>query len=219
MNMKLIGYCLGLMVSMLSEIDAKVTEMGVLHVPQILPQYESLYEQNDDMIGYIYLKDYEYPVVQRVEDQNYYTYRDFYGEDSKEGSIFANRYTNLGEPGISLLYGHTMRSGTMFGSLKKYKKEKYFEENNIITIDTIYKEMSYQVVAVAETSLHEDFKYYEYVGDLSEEQFDEWKKGFEPYIVRGSVESLEWEDTICELNCCSYLVKDGRLVVILKAIE
>lgn len=187
--------------------------------PEILEQYRELYETNNDMIGFLYLtEEYQYPVLQRIEDQNYYAYRNFLGEEDKEGCIFANRYTELGKSGVSMLYGHTLKSGRMFASLKKYQDADYFEEHRIIKLDTLYEELQYEVMAVALTSLHEDFKYFEYVGNLSEAGFDEWKSGLTPYIVRGTVEGLEYGDVICELTCCAYHTKDGRLVVILKAI-
>ena len=187
--------------------------------PEILEQYRELYETNNDMIGFLYLtEEYQYPVLQRIEDQNYYAYRNFLGEEDKEGCIFANRYTELGKSGVSLLYGHTLKSGRMFASLKKYQDADYFEENHVIKLDTLYEDMEYEVMAVALTSLHEDFKYYEYVGNLSEDAFNEWKNGLVQYIVRGTVEDLEYGDIICELTCCAYHTTDGRLVVILKAI-
>lgn len=201
------------------EVEAIEPEEEPVPEPEILEQYRELYEMNHDMIGFLYLtEDYQYPVLQRIDDQNYYTYRNFLGEEDKEGCIFANRYTELGRSGVSMLYGHTLKSGRMFASLKKYQDSDYFEEHHIIRLDTLYEEMQYEVIAVALTSLHEDFKYFEYVGNLSEEAFDEWKSGLAPYIVRGTVEGLEYGDIICELTCCAYHTKDGRLVVILKAI-
>ena len=89
--------------------------------PEMLKKYRDLYAQNSDMIGYIYLNEsYEYPILQRVMNQNYYIDHDFNGQESVGGGIFANRYTKLGESGIALLYGHRMRDGSMFSCLKNY---------------------------------------------------------------------------------------------------
>lgn len=188
--------------------------------PTIIKKYEKLYETNNDMIGFIYLTDeYKYPILQRIEDQNYYLHNDFFGKEDKNGSIFANRLSKLGQPGISLLYGHTMKSGKMFHGLKYYLDKDYFDEHKIMQIDTLYDEMYYEVVAVAQTSMHEAFAYYNYVGDVSEEEFYEWRDGFEKYCSRGSLSGLTYGDTIVELSCCAYHTTDGRLVVILKAID
>lgn len=201
------------------EVEVIEPEEEPVPEPEILEQYRELYETNNDTIGFLYLtEEYQYPVLQRVEDQNYYTYRNFLGEEDKEGCIFANRYTELGKPGVSMLYGHNLKSGRMFASLKKYLNTDYFEEHRIIKLDTLYEEMQYEVVAVVLTSLHEDFKYFEYVGNLSEAEFVEWKRGFAPYVAGGTIEELEYGDIICELSCCAYHATDGRLVVVLKAI-
>ena len=45
--------------------------------------------------------------------------------------------------------------------------------------------MNYEIVAVVETSLHEKFNCFEYVGDLNEDEFNEWKNGLSDYVVSG----------------------------------
>lgn len=197
------------------------TETAAPDEPEdIFYKYKDLYEVNSDMVGFIYLTDeYKYPVVQRVDDQNYYLHQNFFDEYSSGGSIFANAFTNLGEQGISLIYGHTMRNGSMFGSLKHYKEPEYFEEHRVIQLDTLHEEMFYEVVGVVETSLHEDFAYYDYVGDVSEEDFNEWKDGMSEALLQGSLDTIGYGDTIVELSCCAYQARDGRLVLVLKRIS
>jgi len=194
-------------------------EPVVAEKPQIMDKYINLYSQNNDMVGFIYLPEGSYPVVQRVSDQNYYLDKTFFGEDDKNGSIFANRYSQLGQPGISLIYGHTMRSGAMFGGLKRWLDAGYFSRNPVIRIDTLYEQMDYEVIAAVETSLHEDFRYYDYVGRLSEADFESWKSGMSGYVTQGSLDTLSYGDVICELSCCAYHVKDGRLVLVLRALR
>lgn len=177
----------------------------------ILPKYEKLYEANTDMIGFIYLDDnHKYPVLMNKDDQNFYLRKDFFGDDDKAGSIFANVNSSFNQQGISLIYGHNMRSGEMFGTLDE------FSVNDIIQVDSLYEQCTYKVVAIMKTSMHEEFSYYDYVGDLSEEDFNTWKKGCQRYLTQGSISDLTYEDSIIELSTCAYHVKDGRLVLILR---
>lgn len=187
---------------------------------EILEEYSVQYEENSDMNGYIYLPNgIEYPVMFTPYNQNYYADHDFNKAESKEGLPFLNRYSVFGESGISLMYGHHLKSGRGFMVLKYYlEDEKYFDENRYIQIDTLYRNQKYEVVAVAMTSLNESFNYYEYVGQVDETDFSEWKEGFEPYCVRGSLSGLSYDDVIMELSTCYYHKNDGRLVVILKAV-
>ena len=92
--------------------------------PQILVKYSELYQVNNDLVGYIYFDDeHEYPIVQRKDDQNFYLYKDFFGNDDKSGTIFLNSKCNLGDKGISLVYGHHMRDGSKFGDISELQPQ------------------------------------------------------------------------------------------------
>ena len=47
-----------------------------------------------------------------------------------------------------IIYGHNMKSGAMFGSLKKYLDEDYWREHAQIRFDTMYEKGTYEVFAV-----------------------------------------------------------------------
>lgn len=191
-------------------------EAKVSGVEAILEEYKDLYEANSDMTGYIYLPNgIEYPVMFTPYSQNYYADHDFDRAESKEGLPFLNRYSVFGERGISLMYGHHLKSGRGVTVLKDYLEDI---EDAVIRIDTLYDEQEYEVVAVALTSLEESFNYYEYVGSLNRREFETWKRGFEPFCVRGTLSELSYDDTILELSTCYYQKENGRLVVILKAL-
>lgn len=197
--------------SYISNIQSNLNKSGVVDEKTILPQYQKLHKVNNDMIGFIYLDDnHQYPILMRKDAQNYYLNHNFFGEEEKAGSIFVNVNSSFGEQGISLIYGHCMKDGSMFGSLKE------FEVNDIIQIDSLYEKSTYRVVGIMKTSMHEEFSYYDYVGDLSEEDFNTWKEGCISQSIRGSLDSLSYEDTVVELSTCAYHVKDGRLVLILR---
>lgn len=195
----------------ISNLQSNLNKSGVVQEKNILPQYQKLYEVNSDMIGFIYLDDnHQYPILMREDAQNYYLNHNFFGEEEKAGSIFANVNSSFGEQGISLIYGHCMKDGSMFGTLDE------FEVDDTIQIDSLYEKSTYKVVGIIKTSMHEEFSYYDYVGDLSEEDFNTWKKGCQRYLTQGSISDLTYEDTIIELSTCAYHVKDGRLVLILR---
>lgn len=76
----------------------------------------------------------DYPVMQG--DTNYeYLNKNPFGEYSLSGSIFldaANKSDFSDE--YSLLYGHHMENGYMFGALDQYRKEDFFLENSSGTL-------------------------------------------------------------------------------------
>ena len=181
--------------------------------PAVLKKYAKLYEANNDLVGFIYLdNDHKYPVVQRKDDQNYYLYRNFFGEELKSGSIFLNSQCNLGDKGISLIYGHHMKDNSMFGSIDKLIPQ------STLQLDTIYKSYKYEVVASCICNLNDDFKYYSYLGDLSSYDFEVWKQNMVSHLIRGSLDSLNKDDVIVELSTCSYKHDGDRYIVILKEV-
>ena len=201
----------------ISNIQSNLNKSGVVQEKTILPQYQKLYEVNNDMIGFIYLDDnHQYPILMRKDAQNYYLNHNFFGEEEKAGSIFANVNSSFGEQGISLIYGHNMKDGSMFASISNWKKQDYFDSNKTMRIDTLFEESDYEVMAIAIINMDDFFKYYDYVGSLDETTFNIWRDNFESYVIRGSLSSLTYKDTIVELSTCSYEKKNNRAVLILK---
>lgn len=203
--------------SYISNLQSNLNKSGVVNEKTILPQYQKLYEANNDMIGFIYLDDnHQYPILMREDDQNYYLHKDFFGKDDKNGSVFTNVSSSFGKQGISLIYGHNMKDGSMFASISNWKKQDYFDSNKTMRIDTLFEESDYEVVAIAIINMDDSFKYYDYVGSLDETTFNIWRDNFESYVIRGSLSSLTYKDTIVELSTCSYEKKNNRAVLILR---
>lgn len=181
--------------------------------PQILAKYSELYQVNNDLVGYIYLDDeHEYPIVQRKDDQNFYLYKDFFGDDDKSGTIFLNSQCTLGDKGISLVYGHHMRDGAKFGDISELQPQSRLQ------LDTIFESHEYEVVSSCICNLDDDFKYYSYTGQQSSYNFEVWKQNMSNKCVKGSLDSLTKDDVIVELSTCSYKHKNDRLIVILKEV-
>lgn len=78
----------------------------------------------------------DYPVVQGKTNLTYIN-TDIFGEFALAGSIFLDsRNDGLLKDDYSLLYGHDMDEGKMFGDLSLYKKEAFFKENKTGTLMT-----------------------------------------------------------------------------------
>ncbi len=87
----------------------------------ITVDFASLWEINPDIKGWIHLEevDISYPIVQG-EDNNEYLYTSVKGTSNSGGSIFmdAANAGDFSDP-HTLIYGHNMKDGSMFGKLKK----------------------------------------------------------------------------------------------------
>lgn len=148
-----------------------------VETPDILPEYEILYNKNKKLIGWVKIADtnIDYPVMQ-TSDNEYYLTHDFDQNKDKNGCIFMDKDCNVIDRSTNLIiYGHDMKSGAMFGHLDKYTDESFFKEHQTFQFDTIYEKGTYQVVYVFQAKvLAEDeiaFKYYQFIDANSEEEF------------------------------------------------
>lgn len=108
------------------------------------PTFEELLALNEDVCAWVTLDNtqIDYPVVQG-EDNLDYINTDVYGNFALAGSIFLDsRNSNDFTDAYSLVYGHHMADGKMFGDLDLYKEKDFFEENTTGTLllpDRAYK--------------------------------------------------------------------------------
>lgn len=179
--------------------------------------FSALLEQNDDIVGYIYSPDtpIDMPIV-RSADNDYYLHRLLNGETNRAGSIFMD-YRNA--PDFSdvntIIYGHNMKSGAMFGTIDKYNSQQYYEAHPVIYILT--PSANYKAEAVAGTVVQSDCALY----DLSlseEEMYAEIVKAVADSTFTAS-ERMQSGDRFVTLSTCSYEFDDARYVLICRIEE
>jgi len=118
---------------------------------QILPQFTVLHEENSEFAGWIQIEGtvVDYPVMKPKEDNNYYLTHSADGSSNQSGAIYMDVASDMDSTSTNwILYGHNFRNGSMFGSLKKYKDEKYYAAHPTIKFDTLYEEGVYEIIAV-----------------------------------------------------------------------
>lgn len=95
------------------------------------PSFEALLEVNPDVCGWITLENtnIDYPILQGKTNLSYIN-TDVYGEFSLAGSIFLDtRCSREMDDEYSLVYGHHVVGGNMFGDLDLYKDRQFFCDN------------------------------------------------------------------------------------------
>lgn len=112
--------------------------------------FEKLHAVNSDVIGWIYIPgtDISFPLLQG-EDNNQYLYHSYEKKWIISGSIFIDSRCNSDfRDRNTVIYGHNMHNGSMFGNLKKYKSEKYAQNHRDIYVMKSDGEWNrYEVVA------------------------------------------------------------------------
>ena len=194
-------------------------------LPDILPEYQTLYSLNKRLIGWVKIDDtyIDYPVLQTVNN-DYYLNHNFDQEEDKNGSIFLDKDCSIYPRSTNLiLYGHHMRSGRMFGQLNKYSSEKFYKEHKYIQFDTIYEKGTYEVMYVFRSKIYEEseivFKYYQFTDAVSETEFESNMKQMADMSLYDTGVSAEYGDELLTLSTCDYYTSDGRFVVVAKKIR
>ena len=121
--------------------------------------FAKLKQKNSDAIAWIKVNgtDIDFPVVKGT-DNSYYLTHNFNKEKNKAGWIFAD-YRNKfdGTDKNIIIYGHNMKNGSMFASLKDVIKEEWYnnENNKYIALITENENCKYQVFSVYQIETEE----------------------------------------------------------------
>ena len=204
--------------SQADEIEEETVEEESLIDVDFDMDFESLKAINSDVIGWIYYEPIElsYPVVLDRGDDFYENYS-FELEKNVAGAIFMD-YACRSDFGSfnTIIYGHNMRNGTMFGSLKKLINDtSIIEANPYFYTFTEDKVFMYKIVCV----------YYTPAGsqtyNVQLEYTDDDKQAYVDYMNNQAVyrdeeffSSPVTEDTrIATLSTCHGLHSGNRTVV------
>ena len=174
--------------------------------------------QNPDFIAWLRIPgtNVDYPVVQ-TDDPDDYLNHTFSGKQSVVGTLFSLADADYQAPGRNIaVYGHHLRSSgeKMFTSLMRYKNPDFYEDNQTIVLDSLYRHSEYTIFAVVNMKTGDwEPSRTTFSGDAA----------FMAFVNRAKSESLYdtgvevgADDHILTLITCdrSYAGKEGRLVIL-----
>lgn len=191
----------------------------------ILPEYAELYQQNNDLIGWICIEDTKinYPVMQSVSNLDFYLKHGFDKGYTNYGCPYVGENCDVTKPSDNLIiYGHHMKDGSMFSNLEKFKNKDFWKEHKTIRFDSLYEKQVYEVIAVFKTVVYTDsaneFRYYRFSDAETPEQFDEFIFKCKEKALYDTGVSAEYGDKLITLSTCEYSNANGRLVLVAKKV-
>lgn len=224
-----------------NQVSSLKKESSQFTVKNVRPEYQLLYDQNPDMIGWIKIDGtkIDYPVMQTKENPQFYLRKNFKKQNDNSGTPFVDYRCNvLGNRSFNVvIYGHYTTGDSMFRWLLNYESEVWYKENKNIIFDTINEKGLYEVVAafyydVTGAVLRDEITYsgeeghtfYNYIELDSKEGFDKFRLGIEEVKLYKTASNIEKEDSLITLICCapvefSGIKENGRFVVIAKKIN
>lgn len=159
---------------------------------------EVLKEKNKFYAAWVYIPDtaVNYPVV-FPNDNREYLRKTFGGESRPCGSLFFDSFSEPFSGLNSVIHGHNMRSGEMFGGLKKYLEQDYADRHKKLYIFRRGEWKAYRLYSVYRVSNTEPFPYQ--VVFTSSEAFQDYA---EECRERGGIDAEHMASSLLTLSTC-----------------
>lgn len=194
---------------------------------RVQKKFADLYQENHDFIGWVTIQDtkVDYPVMQNMDENEYYIHRNFDQTYDGSGLPFLDFRCDYQKPTANLLiYGHNMKAGTMFAQIMKYDDQKFYEAHPTFRFDTLDEDGEYEVVAAFYSQIYAEddtshFKYYKFFDAENKEEFDDYVSN----VIRLSAIDTgivpEYGDELITLSTCAYHTEDGRFALVARKIK
>ncbi|MBS6396069.1 MAG: class B sortase [Clostridiales bacterium] len=177
------------------------------------PTLEELQALNPDVRGWLTIDDthIDYPVVQGETDMDYIN-KDVYGAFALSGSIFLSCLNSPDfSDGYSLVYGHHMDNGGMFGDVVEFADENYFEEHKTGTLYLPHGTYSIRLFACVETDAYDRVVYQPQAQEKG--NVSELLTYLEEEAVQYREIGVEADDSVIGLSTCADAETNGRVIV------
>lgn len=182
-------------------------------------RFSALVQKNPDFIGWISIEgtNLDFPVMHKPDVKDFYLRHDFDGAYSNYGVPYLDEDCTLSETQRSenlIIYGHNMKTGTIFGCLTDYKKADTYSKHPVIQFDTLYDSGTYEVFAAFAIDVVEDqsFDYYNKI-DMDEDQYNDFVAEVKRRSDVDSGITPVYGEDLLTLSTCEYSTANGRYVV------
>jgi len=179
--------------------------------------FESLRRQAPMAIAWITIPgtQVDYPVVQWTDNQHYLDLT-AKGEVSRYGAIFMD-YRNSADFSdfYTLVYGHNMRDGRMFGSLRQFREDDFWDRVKTGTLRT--PERTYRLQIFGYATVYATSEYYANIAFFMPGEKEKFLGMLKSTAVRWRDIPLDpGKDHILALSTCIGQSEDARLVLLAK---
>ena len=192
--------------------------------PEVQSDFLPLMSENEHLVGWLTAGEYiDFPIVQY--DNSYYLNHNFFGVSDSNGVPFLDENCDLfPRDAVLIIHGHNMKSGAIFGRLKRYLDFGYLSKNPVVSFRTIYDEGDVYYTPIAAfniSSYGKDDHYF----DVKHVNFDS-NEDFQSYLDE-ITERSAWEaktdavpgDRLLILVTCSSIYKNGRLLLVCRELR
>lgn len=183
--------------------------------------WKALKKVNPDVQGWLYQKGtvINYPVVQGTDNDTYLHTR-FDKQWSGGGTLFVDCRMEKDFKGFnSIIYGHHMKDGSMFRSIRGYTKEDgYYDKHKTLELATPHGNYHLVVFSAFITKATDEDTYKMTYDEAEKQAYIDWAwERSELPITRDSVDVTK-NDRLVTLSTCAYDYEEARYIVMCKMV-
>lgn len=179
--------------------------------------FDALRQTCPDVVGWIRIEDsvIDYPIV-RGADNDYYLSHLADGTPNRAGCIMMDA-SNHGDfsDDVTILHGHHMRNGSMFGQLENYREEAYYRAHKNIRLYTPAGD--YEAVVFAACTVN-GYTFGYPTSFRDEAEFETFLRRVQSAASYETDVNVEYGDRILLLSTCAYSYDGARFIVLGKII-
>lgn len=202
------------------QAQAQAVWQSYLTAPWKNPNFAVLAQANPDIYAWVSINGtvINYPILQNAISDEFYLNHNLDLSTGYPGCIYTQRVnTKTFKDVCTVVYGHNMRNGTMFGGLKNYTNKKYFDSHNEILVETATEKIIYDVICAASTDDTNLFVKYRMTNALGPKMLiQDLSKQKGTITVKNAADLILPTDTFLVLSTCRNINKSGRDIVIAK---
>jgi len=183
---------------------------------ETLPFYSELYNENKDFAGWISITGttINYPVMYTPENPDFYLKHNFEKQYSDYGVPYISEACSIAPlSDNTIIYGHNITGGRMFGALLDYTNKEFYENHKFIEFNTRYKK-----IAVFKTSVYDDkgFKYYTFINEDSKDDYMNFINQCKKLSFYETEATAEFGDKLITISTCDNGLNNRRFVIVAK---
>ena len=195
-------------------------EMVAEEAAKAYEKYGTLYEQNNDFVGWIQIDgtNINYPVMQTPDNPDYYLKHSFEKTWSYYGVPYLDEACVIGQSNNLVIYGHHMSNGSMFCDLELYSDPAFCMDHPVIRFDTLSSFGEYEVIAVFRYNTNQETFRYDREVNMDETRFSWFIEQVHARELFSTGKDASFGDQLLTLSTCEYTYKNGRLVVVARKV-
>lgn len=204
--------------------DEKGTESEVANEePCLMHDFDTLKQMNGDVYAWITIPEtkVDYPILQSTTDDKYLN-TNIDGSSGYPGCIYSNVCNSKEfDDYITVLYGHNMKSGEMFGSLHNFDDADFFQAFDKYTVETEKNRFIYSIYAVVNYNDKLIPAYFDVKSSTGRDDFIESLEACRENSITHFNDEIEisGEDKVLVLSVCISGQENRRYLVVSKLEE